>query len=117
MKNVKTLPRNFPVTIPNGSTFQTNKFMVTGVDADSEKVVTVKLYGDINVFLADDVPVRDLTIVDDISERGQFEAYILTGRGTHYLTRNAPKVDPNEEYADSWVQEAWEAWQARGRVI
>jgi hypothetical protein len=44
--------------------------------------------------------------------RQQFETYILRERGDSYLQRNDPGVDPEHDYADLFVQEAWEAWQA-----
>ena len=45
-------------------------------------------------------------------KRPQFEAYILRDRGHSYLERNDPSIDPEHDYADPFVQEAWEAWQA-----
>jgi len=44
------------------------------------------------------------------NERSAFEQYILKERGEAYLTRR------DEEYAGDFVQEAWEAWQARVAV-
>lgn len=49
------------------------------------------------------------------TEREKFEEYILTERGPAYLTRNDPKDDAEHDYADHFVQEAWEAWQARSK--
>jgi NTP pyrophosphatase (non-canonical NTP hydrolase) len=44
--------------------------------------------------------------------RKEFEAYILRDRGADYLLRNDPSIDAEHDYADPFVQEAWEAWQA-----
>lgn len=46
-------------------------------------------------------------------ERSSFEAYILKSRGAAYLMRNDPNEDVEHDYADPFIQEAWEAWQAR----
>ena len=47
------------------------------------------------------------------NERVLFERYILTERGQDYLQRNDPRVDAEHDYVNDFVQEAWEAWQAR----
>lgn len=46
-----------------------------------------------------------------MNERKVFEQYILTERGEAYLNREL------ENYSDHFVQEAWEAWQARSQVV
>lgn len=53
-------------------------------------------------------------------ERVSFEAYILSERGEGYLkrTNEGPNTDndygyESHYYEDHFVQEAWEAWQAR----
>jgi hypothetical protein len=43
-------------------------------------------------------------------ERANFEQYILSERGEAYLARE------EEGYSDDFVQEAWEAWQARAAI-
>jgi hypothetical protein len=51
------------------------------------------------------------TLTSNDRSRGRFEAYILRDRGAAYLQRNDPSLDPEHDYADPFIQEAWEAWQ------
>lgn len=52
-----------------------------------------------------------MQVTDDVM-RPQFEQYILTERPAQYLERTDSRLNDGRDYANLFVQEAWEAWRA-----